>query len=121
MWSEALAFLAGAERRHRRFSAMADSPGWAPPVDLYECGGDLALTVALPGATPEHVEVVVDAGVIMIRGERTSGIPQATNILRLEIPYGRFERLVALPPGNFSLATQEIKNGCLTLILRRVT
>jgi HSP20 family molecular chaperone IbpA len=38
---------------------------------------------------------------------------------RLEIPYGYFERRIALPGGTFELFQRELKNGCLTLVLRK--
>jgi hypothetical protein len=50
-------------------------------------------------------------------------LPQAPGSLviqRLEIPYGRFERLIALPAGRFGVARHEVRNGCLVLWLHRL-
>ena len=38
---------------------------------------------------------------------------------QLEIPHGRFERRLALPPGRWELVAQELANGCLQLLLAR--
>ena len=41
-------------------------------------------------------------------------------IHRLEIPYGRFERRIALPAGEFELLDRRLEHGCLALELRRL-
>jgi HSP20 family protein len=41
-------------------------------------------------------------------------------IHRLEIPYGRFERRIPLPPGNYRLHEQFLEDGCLVLVLRHL-
>jgi hypothetical protein len=38
---------------------------------------------------------------------------------RLEIPYGRFERRIELPPGHYEIEQRDLEYGCLRLILRR--
>jgi len=40
---------------------------------------------------------------------------------RLEIPHGRFERRVALPPGSYEVERKELVNGCLLLGLKKLT
>jgi HSP20 family molecular chaperone IbpA len=41
-------------------------------------------------------------------------------VRRLEIPYGRFERRIPLPPGQLEISAHEFTNGCLVLRLARV-
>jgi HSP20 family molecular chaperone IbpA len=41
------------------------------------------------------------------------------NILRLEIPYGRFERRIALT-SPLRLAERELRNGCLILTFAKL-
>jgi HSP20 family protein len=41
----------------------------------------------------------------------------ATALHRLEIPYGRFERRIALPGGRYELLERSYTNGCLVLRL----
>jgi HSP20 family molecular chaperone IbpA len=78
--------------------------------------------VALPGVTPQQVEVVLAPDLIIVRGERSlPANARRAAIHRLEIPYGRFERRVALPAGGFELIDQRLEHGCLALQLRRTT
>ena len=125
MWAEALELLQDAEKLQRQFfrvGALRGAPCWEPPVDLYENGRELRLLVALPGVKPQQVEVVFAPSLIIVRGERS--LPASSRgaaIHRLEIPYGHFERRVAMPPGAFELVDQRLEHGCLVLELRRTT
>lgn len=122
--SEALEILKGAERMQRRFialDALQSLPCWEPPVDMYEQDDELRLFVALPGVKARMIEVFFDNGGVVVRGTRP--MPPALSrvaIHRLEIPYGRFERRLALPSGNFRLHDQFLEDGCLVLVLRRL-
>lgn len=125
MWAEALELLQDAERLQRQFfriGVLQGAPCWEPPVDLYENGDELRLLVALPGVTPQQLEVVLAPSLIIVRGERS--LPTNSRraaIHRLEIPYGQFERRVALPAGGFELIEQRLEHGCLVLTMRRLT
>jgi len=125
MWAEAVDLMEQAERMHRQFFRMATSgaperPRWEPPVDVYAGERELLIEIALPGVPTDRIEVVVGPGELVVRGERRP--PRAlagTAIQRLEIPYGRFERRLALPPGSWELAAQDLEHGCLKLLLAR--
>jgi len=119
---DALELLQNVERLQRRFiapDALQSVPCWEPPVDLYEQGNELRLLVALPGVDFSQLEVVLENGAVVVRGKRPM-LPdlQRAAIYRLEIPYGYFERRIALPPGNYSLHEQFLEGGCLVLVLR---
>ncbi len=125
MWAEALDLLqGGGERLQRRFftlESLQSVPCWEPSVDLYEIGDEIRLLVALPGVNSRQVAVDLDEAGLLVRGQRP--IPQALRraaIHRLEIPYGRFERRIALPPGNYRLHQQILEDGCLVLVLHRL-
>ena len=124
MWAEALDLLQSAERLQRQFfqlGAAQGAPTWEPPVDLYETGNELWILVALPGVTTDQLEVVIDGETIVVRGERP--LPQGARgatILRLEIPYGRFQRRIALPAGRLQILERKLENGCLVLCLQRM-
>lgn len=124
MWDEALELLQSAERLQRRFFQIGfqqNTPCWEPPVDLYEENGNVSLLVALPGVSPGEVEAMIDSGYIVVRGERQFAPDQRrSTIHRLEIPYGRFERRIALPSGGFQLLGRRFENGCLIVQLRRL-
>jgi HSP20 family protein len=125
MWAEALELLQDAGRLQRQFFQVGSrhgAPCWEPPVDMYELGGELRLLVALPGVAPQQMEVALAPGAIVVRGERSLPTHARRAALhRLEIPYGRFERRIALPPGEFELVDQRLEHGCLVLELRRLT
>ena len=123
VWAEALELLRGTERLQRRFFQVgaAEAPGWEPPVDLYETGDGLTLSVALPGVAASELEVSLESGSVVVRGERAFPVEyQRAIIYRLEIPYGRFERRIVLPAGQFQLVDRRLADGCLTLDLRRL-
>ncbi|MDX1252464.1 MAG: Hsp20/alpha crystallin family protein [Gammaproteobacteria bacterium] len=125
MWEEAREMLERAERMHRQFFRLAPSPTglprWEPPLDMLETAHDLWILVALPGVRAEQIQISILAGALTVRGERT--LPAGTRaalIHRIEIPHGRFERHIELPPGRYELERQELADGCLTLRLRKL-
>jgi HSP20 family protein len=122
VWAEALELLRGAEKLQRRIFQIgaAGAPGWEPPVDLYETADGLTLCVALSGVAADELEVFLESGTIVVRGERAFPVEyQRAIIYRLEIPYGPFERRIALPAGQYQVVDRLLANGCLKLALRR--
>ena len=120
MWVDALASMARADRLHREFFHPS-TPGWEPPVDLLETAEELTLCAALPGVRAADVDLVIGGGEIAILGTRRlpagSGVAR---VRRLEIPHGRFERRVPLPPGRYELVQRDLADGCLTVVLRKI-
>jgi len=125
LWAEALGMLEEADRLQRQFCLDARSPGgtranWEPPVDVVESADELIVVVALPGIEPDRIGVHFDDAGVAIRAERAASVTDGTTaIRRLEIPYGRFERHVALPPGRYEMTGQSYVNGCLRLKLHK--
>lgn len=122
MWAEACELLEQAQRLQRQFfrfgHAVEAQPRWEPPVDIVAYGDDVQVTIALPGVSPEHVQVRIEPGAIAVTALRSLPMNrQTTAIHRLEIPYGRFERRIALPTGTYELLEQACVNGCLVLRL----
>jgi HSP20 family molecular chaperone IbpA len=116
MWAEACALLDRAERLHRQFfePALEGKRRWEPPIDVFETERQLRIIVALPGVAPEAVQVHTDGGILTVAGSRPLPARDA-NIVRLEIPYGSFERRIALQLNRLRLAERELVNGCLVL------
>jgi HSP20 family molecular chaperone IbpA len=107
----------------RRFFQLgaADAPAWEPAVDLFETREGLSVEVALPGVVTDALEVSLESGSVVVRGERAFPAEQQRVVIyRLEIPYGRFERRIPLPTGRYQLADRRLENGCLVLALRRL-
>jgi len=123
MWAEACEMLDRAERMQRQFFRFGPSQAqarWEPPVDIVAYGADVQVTVALPGVAPERIEVRTDSGVLLIAALRPPPMQShMTAVHRLEIPYGRFERRIALPAGHYELMEQAYVNGCLVLRLAK--
>ena len=78
--------------------------------------------VALPGVDPEKVEVAIHNGVLLLAGERPLPAEARTAIIhRLELPQGRFERQVPLPPGRYEKPRSVVANGCLVIKLPKAS
>jgi HSP20 family molecular chaperone IbpA len=130
MWAEACDFLDRAERLHRQFFQLESAqgqhlrdqrPAWQPPVDLFETEHELQILVALPGVEVDQLQVVIDGGSLSVLGERRVPLrARSAAIHRIEIPYGRFERRIQLPPGSYELDRRELDHGCLLLTLRKL-
>jgi HSP20 family protein len=125
MWAQACELLERAERLHRQFFQLGTSrarhPAWEPPVDIMEYEHELAILVALPGVEPRYLTVGFDSGGLVVAGVRPLPAQlRAATVHRLEIPHGRFERRIELPPGQFEVLRQELSNGCLLVSLRKL-
>ena len=120
MWAEACALLDRAEQLRRQFFEPTRETGrlarWEPPIDVLETERQLRIIVALPGVAPEAVQVTTEGGVLTVVAARPLPSFEANaKIVRLEIPYGSFERRIALQLNRLQLSDQELKNGCLML------
>ncbi|MDD2725636.1 MAG: Hsp20/alpha crystallin family protein [Methylovulum sp.] len=124
MWAEACEILDRADRLHRQFfrpTVMnARRLTWEPPVDVYENSYECKIMIALPGVAPEHLNIILEGGHLIIAGQRHLPDSAQAHIRRLEIPYGRFERRIELPEGHFEMGTREFVNGCLLISLRKL-
>ena len=119
MFAEACAMLKQAEQLHRQFFEPscedAGTARWEPPVDIFETDGQLTIVAALPGVAPEAVHAEIEGQTLIITGTRPlPSAGQRANILRLEIPYGRFERRITLSK-RLRLNARKLQNGCLVL------
>ena len=121
MWAEAVERMQQAERLQRQFFRCGDAAAsWEPPADIIGRQNELVITVALPGVAPELVQVVIDGVTLAITALRPAPMDgHTTHIHRLEIPYGRFERRITLPPARYELVEQLFQHGCLSLRLIR--
>jgi HSP20 family protein len=127
MWGEALSLLEQADRLHRQFFRVAGAHAgctWEPPVDVLESNGQLEVHVALPGVSPESITILLESGGVVISALRAfPGRESGASIHRIEIPYGHFERRIAMPLGDpyiaLELAKKELVDGLLILTFRR--
>ena len=125
MWAQTVDMLDQAERLQRQFFRLAadagcGQPRWEPPVDVYAGADQVLVEVALPGVPADRMDLVLGPDELVIRGERRlPRRPAGTELQRLEIPYGRFERRLALGPGPWELIGRDLIDGCLQLLLAR--
>lgn len=131
IWADALTLLDEAERLRRQFFRLrrgagadsgptcADIPAWEPPADLVETADGLWVIVALPGVAAEDVTITLSPGVLVVAAwRRFPAAGHGARIHRIEIPYGRFERHIALPTRRLELTERSLRDGCLTLAFR---
>ncbi len=90
-----------------------------PPTDLAVSGGDLVLTMDLPGLRAEDVAIEVRDGHLVVRGERRRPeVAEGTSFAHAERTFGRFERRLKLPDGvDPDTVTASMDEGVLSLIV----
>jgi HSP20 family protein len=125
MWARACALVDQAERIQRQFFRPATSRGtpiaWEPPADVYESDREIVVIIAMPGVTPERMQIDSEPGVLVVRGSRSFPLIGPGHAVRqLEIPHGNFERRISLPPGRLELGAPEVDQGCVVLRLRKL-
>jgi HSP20 family protein len=105
---------------HEQFGQLvgSDTPGWNPPVDLYETEHAFVLTVEVAGLSREQIEIHAEEGRVAIRGDRTSNQIAHEQYHRVERGHGRFSRTFALPEAiDVDHVSAELKDGLLTVVL----
>jgi HSP20 family molecular chaperone IbpA len=123
MWTRVRALLDEADELRGRFFELRGGgtmPSWEPPVDVIETASELLVLVALPGVDPNTADVVISGGELVVGGTRR--LPESlrrARIHRMELPYGRFERRIPLPPGRYDAANREAADGCLLIRLQK--
>jgi len=121
MWSDALAALDRAERLHRQLFQPRRASTWEPPVDVLETAHEVLIYVALPGVEAHDVDAAIEGAALVVSGRRT--LPRALRtaaIHRLELPQGRFERHIALPPGRYGAVDVSNEQGRLVIRLHKM-
>ena len=99
-----------------RFASQ--SPGWAPPVDLYETDDRYVLTAEVPGLTRGDIEIQVQQDRITLSGERQERRAVCEQFHRVERGHGRFSRTFLLPtPVDAAAVTADLADGVLTIMI----
>lgn len=122
MWAQACEAIERAQRLHRQFFHRSHAPPyWEAPCDIYETDRTLTIVIALPGVEPAAIGVSLNAGVLIVSGERPLPLEaEHAKIHRMEIPHGRFERRIELPPTRFEISGRHLANGCLMVRLHKL-
>jgi HSP20 family protein len=99
------------------------TPCWTPAVDMFETDAALVVLLDLAGVDAEQTAVHAEPYLLTIRGVRRErhaggGAGESRTYHTLEIPYGRFERSIRLPPGLDTDAAQaNYHDGLLEITL----
>jgi HSP20 family protein len=98
------------------FGSVSRLAGW-PHVEVVETDKDVRISAELPGLDDKDVEVLMDDGILTIRGEKKSEIEDKERAFS-ERYYGHFERRMPLA---WDVEEDKIdaafKNGVLTITL----
>jgi len=117
------------ERMNRLFEEAADRrtgareeegeierADWIPAADVYEDEREYLLALDLPGIKRDGLDVSLDEGKLVIRGERAAA--EGLHARRAERPQGRFVRTFSLPDAvDRGAITADYKDGVLLLHL----
>jgi HSP20 family protein len=95
------------------------TPGFTPPVDIYEDEHNINIRVEVPGIEQKDIDVQVENNTLTIRGERKFEKDQKEeNFHRIERRYGSFMRSFTLPN---TVDTEKVsanyENGVLEITL----
>jgi HSP20 family protein len=89
---------------------------WIPAADVYEDEREYLLALDLPGINHDGLDVSLDDGRLVIRGERAAAT--GLHARRTERPQGRFVRTFSLPEAvDRGAITADYKDGVLLLHL----
>jgi HSP20 family protein len=97
LWGSTFPLMPRPLSRPLRRMSLAPT-NWMPSVDVYEKGGNLVVKAELPGIKKDDIEVTLDRGDLVIRGERKAeSETREDHYYRMERSYGTFYRRIPLP------------------------
>ena len=104
---------------HAEDASSVVTSQWTPRVDIHEEPDRFVIHADLPGIDPQAVEVLMDKGVLTIKGERAMpALADGGRSSRQERRHGAFHRRFALPD---SADAENIvangSNGVLTVVI----
>lgn len=110
--------IAGLDRWYGDFSPAK----FAPSIDIADEKKHLRITAELPGLEEKDVDLTVQEGVLVIRGEKKlENVTEEDGYYRTECSYGSFERAIPLPVEvDAERAEATFKRGVLTVRLPKV-
>jgi HSP20 family protein len=86
-----------------------------PRLEVSEADREVRITAEVPGMSEKDIELLLEDGVLTLRGEKKS---EAEDRGYSERFYGRFERRIALPAGvDEEGAKADFRDGVLTVTL----
>ncbi|MGK2284759.1 Hsp20/alpha crystallin family protein [Pedomonas sp. V897] len=99
-------------------AGMAGSAAW-PSIEVSETDSEIRITAEVPGLSENDVELMIEEGVLTIRGEKKTETEDRERGYS-ERYYGHFERRIGLPAGvDEENAQADFHNGVLRITLRK--
>jgi len=91
----------------------------SPPVDIYETENALVLKADLPDVDPSEVQIQIEEGTLMIKGERKfEKVDGHGGYHRIERSFGEFARYFSLPETvDNDQVKADYRNGVLSITL----
>ncbi len=88
-----------------------------PQLNIAEHATDYTITMEIPGVEENDIELTIDEGTLIIRGEKRYEQEQNNhNYHRVERSYGSFQRVLSLPAdANEAQIAAKFNNGVLTI------
>lgn len=85
-----------------------------PQLEVQETDGDYRVTAELPGLEEKDVEVLLEDGVLILRGEKRAESEDRSRAFSERV-YGRFERRIALGDIDEDRIQASFRNGVLAV------
>ncbi len=93
---------------------------WQPALDLYETETSIRAILELPGVEEKDLEVRVEAGRLIVSGVRRRPVcPGLTRYHNLELPFGRFLRIIPLGSPVKDALRPRLRDGILVVELSK--
>ena len=102
-----------------RAATNEDLGGSGLSMDVTETNDEFVVTAAVPGVSPDDVNIEIEDDVLTISGEfKREDKSQGEQYIRQELHYGSFERALRLPPTiDAEKADAQFEHGILRLVL----
>lgn len=109
-----------AEFLNGEWGPRAGTGALRPGADVYYDPSENSVTVRLelPGIDPDRITLEIEGGALFVSGNKREQKPREAVYHQMEISYGRFERVVSLPPDvDVAKASADYNNGYLEIKL----
>jgi HSP20 family protein len=101
----------------------ATSPGWSPPLVVWEGPGEIVIRLDLPGVPKESAHVSAGRGLLEVSGRRAvqaAGEHRPLQLRHVESWSGEFRRSIPLPPDvDVNRLEARLQDGVLELTVPR--
>jgi HSP20 family protein len=103
----------------RNKAAAGQERNWSPDVDIREDENSYLLTVDIPGVDRENIEIILEKGVLTLKGERSrEAATNSQEYRRKERVHGTFIRQFSLPETvDRQNISATVKDGVLNVVI----